>query len=198
MIDSLFKRFGRNFSAFRLALVTPASVLHTLGICAFCGKFIVKWNYKTYKIKWYKTSMLSQQILPSRVLRQIEGGNEGRACIVIVAHFHIFNRARLDHRKVGFWILRKLPKCKLCLATVVIRVGLTLLMIPPKTTAVQILWTNVQKWWTNTNSCCEQTWFVCGAWPVGLFLEMHNLQQPFRNLKFTHITAGFVQFAAFP
>ena len=76
--------------------------------------------------------MLSQQILPSRVLRQIEGGNEGRACIVIDVHFHIFNRARLDHRKVGFWILRrqKLPKCKLWLATVVIRVGLTLLMIP--------------------------------------------------------------------
>ena len=85
--------------------------------------------------------MLSQQILPSRVLRQIEGGNEGRVCIVIDAHFHIFNRARLDHRKMGFWVLRRqqLPKCKLCLATVVIRVGLTLLMIPPKTTAIQIL-----------------------------------------------------------
>ena len=128
--------------------------------------------------------MLGLQILPSRVLRQIEGGNEGRVCIVIDAHFHIFNRARLDHRKMGFWILRRqqLPKCKLCLATVVIRVGLTLLMIPLKTTAIQILWTNVQKWWTNTNSRCEQTWFVCGAWPVGLFLKMQNLQQLFRNL----------------
>ena len=38
------------------------------------------------------------------------------------------------------------------------------------------------KWWTNTNSCCEQTWFVCGVWwLVGLFLKMQNLQQLFRN-----------------
>ena len=62
--------------------------------------------------------MLSPQILPSRVLRQIEGGNEGRACIVIDVHFHILNWARLAHRKMGFWILRRqqLAKRKLWLA----------------------------------------------------------------------------------
>ena len=111
-------------------------------------------------IKFYKTkmiSMFSQQIFSVCVLWKIEGGNKGRACIVIDSHFHILSRGSTIET-LGFWEDSNCQNVSCGLLVAVIRVGSTLL-IPPKNTAIQIPWKD-NKLWTKRTPRCEQTWFV--------------------------------------